>query len=95
MRIGQEVYESHCLSCHQAGGEGIEGIFPAIKGSTVVNGPVGGHIDLILNGKPPLMASFRNVLKPEEIAAVITYQRNALGNNVGDVVQASDVASRQ
>ena len=95
MRIGQEVYEGHCLSCHQPGGEGIEGMFPAIKGSAVVNGPVGGHIDLILNGKPPLMASFRNVLKPEEIAAVITYQRNALGNNVGDVVQASDVASRQ
>ena len=95
MRIGQEVYESHCLSCHQAGGEGIEGMFPAITGSAVVNGPVGGHIDLILNGKPPLMASFRNVLKPEEIAAVVTYQRNALGNNMGDVVQASDVASRQ
>jgi len=70
-------------------------MFPAIKGSAVVNGPVSGHIDLILNGKPPLMASFRNVLKPEEIAAVITYQRNALGNSTGDIVQASDVASHQ
>ena len=95
MALGQSVYEGHCLSCHQAGGEGIEGMFPAIKGSAVVNGPVSGHIDLILNGKPPLMASFRNVLKPEEIAAVITYQRNALGNSTGDFVQASDVASHQ
>jgi cytochrome c oxidase subunit II len=95
MTLGHAVYEGHCISCHQAGGEGIEGMFPAIKGSAVVTGPVSGHIDLILNGKAPLMASFRNVLKPEEIAAVITYQRNALGNNTGDIVQASDVASHQ
>jgi cytochrome c oxidase subunit 2 len=95
MSLGQTVYEGHCLSCHQASGEGIEGMFPAIKGSAVANGPVSGHINLILNGKPPLMASFRNVLKPEEIAAVITYQRNALGNSTGDIVQASDVASHQ
>lgn len=95
MALGKAVYEGHCLGCHQADGEGIEGMFPAIRGSAVVNGSVGGHIGLILNGKPPLMASFRNVLKPEEIAAVITYQRNALGNNTGDIVQASDVASHQ
>jgi cytochrome c oxidase subunit 2 len=95
MSLGQTVYEGHCLSCHQASGEGIDGMFPAIKGSAVANGPVSGHINLILNGKPPLMASFRNVLKPEEIAAVITYQRNALGNSTGDIVQASDVASHQ
>jgi cytochrome c oxidase subunit II len=88
---GQKVYEAHCASCHQLNGEGISGLFPAIKGSKVVNGPVADHIKIVLNGKPPLMASFKNILKPEEVAAVITYQRNALGNHTGDVVQASDV----
>ena len=92
---GRSVYESHCQSCHQATGEGISGLFPAIKGSAIANGPVSNHISLVQNGKPPLMASFRNILTPEEIAAVITYQRNALGNSTGDVVQASDVASHQ
>lgn len=95
MAQGQSVYESHCQSCHQATGEGISGLFPAIKGSAIANGPVSNHISLVQNGKPPLMASFRNILTPEEIAAVITYQRNALGNSTGDVVQASDVASHQ
>ena len=95
MAQGQAVYETHCQSCHQASGEGIPGLFPAIKGSAIVNGPVPDHISLVQNGKPPLMASFRNILTPEEIAAVITYQRNALGNSTGDVVQASDVASHQ
>jgi len=88
---GQKVYEAHCASCHQAGGEGIPGLFPAIKDSKVVNGPVSDHIALVVNGKPPLMASFKNILKPEEVAAVITFQRNSFGNNTGDVVHASDV----
>jgi len=91
MALGQKVYESHCAGCHRTGGEGTPGLFPAIKNSPVVNGPVAAHVGLILNGKPPLMSSFRTVLKPEEIAAVATYQRNALGNSTGDVVQANDV----
>ena len=91
MAEGQKVYETHCASCHQANGEGISGLFPAIKGSKVANGPVSDHISLVVNGKPPLMASFKNILKPEEVAAVITYQRNSFGNNTGDVVHASDV----
>lgn len=94
LATGKAVYEAHCLSCHQANGEGIAGLFPAINGSAVASGPVEAHVDLVLNGKPPLMASFRNILKPEEIAAVITYQRNALGNSTGDVVTAGDVAAR-
>ena len=95
MAVGQKVYESHCLNCHQAQGEGIPGLFPAIAHSAVVNGPIADHVKLVLNGKPPLMASFRNILTPEEIAAVVTYQRNAFGNSTGDVVQASDVASHE
>ncbi|MFN5746782.1 MAG: cytochrome c oxidase subunit II [Methylococcaceae bacterium] len=93
MALGQKVYEANCLSCHQANGEGIEGLFPAINGSAVANGPVSAHVSLVLNGKPPLMASFRSVLTPAELAAVVTYQRNALGNSTGDVVQPGDVAN--
>lgn len=91
MALGQKVYESHCAGCHQTNGEGIPGLFPAIKNSPVVNGSVSAHVGLILNGKPPLMSSFRTVLKPEEVAAVATYQRNALGNSAGDIVQTNDV----
>ena len=95
MALGQKVYESHCQSCHQSHGEGIQGLFPAITNSAVVNGPVAAHANIILNGKPPLMSSFRNVLKPEEIAAVMTYQRNALGNATGDVVKPGDIVSAE
>ena len=88
---GQKVYETHCAGCHQTNGEGIPGLFPAIKGSKVVNGPLDDHIKIVLNGKPPMMSSFKNILTPEEVAAVITYQRNSFGNSTGDVVHASDV----
>jgi len=91
MALGQKVYESNCLSCHQANGEGIPGTVPALRNSAIVTGPVADHVARIVNGKPPLMASFRSVLTPAEIAAVATYQRNALGNHTGDVVKAGDV----
>ena len=93
MAQGKKVYEANCLSCHQADGAGVPGTIPAIAKSPVVNGPVGAHIGLVLNGKPPMMASFKNVLTPAEIAAVVTYQRNALGNSTGDVVRADEISA--
>jgi cytochrome c oxidase subunit 2 len=92
---GKKVYETHCAGCHQTNGEGIPGLFPSITNSPVVKGPVAAHVGILLNGKPPLMSSFRNVLKAEEIAAVVTYQRNALGNSTGDVVHAADVTAHE
>ena len=94
MAQGKKVYEANCLSCHKADGAGIPGTFPAITNSAVVKGPVGAHVGLILNGKPPMMASFKNVLTPAEVAAVVTYQRNALGNNTGDVVRANEISAQ-
>ena len=93
---GEKVYGAHCAACHQASGAGLPGIFPAISGSEVATGPLDEHVKMILNGKPgTAMAAFRNQLSDEELAAVITYQRNALGNSVGDSVQAADIAAQR
>lgn len=92
MSQGESIYTARCAVCHQANGEGIPGAFPAIKGSTIATGPISEHIDVIVNGRPgTAMQSFSNQLSDKEIAAVITYQRNAWGNDTGDTVQASDV----
>jgi len=37
------------------------------------------------------MMPFVSQLSDEDIASVVTYQRNALGNNVGDVVLPADI----
>ena len=88
---GQAVYDTNCAACHQADGNGSD-VFPAIAGSTVATGPLGDHLNLVLNGKPgTAMAAFEGRLSDAELAAVVTYQRNAFGNDVGDSVQPSRV----
>lgn len=94
MASGEEVYLKSCAACHQPNGEGLAGVFPALKGSAIALGDIGAHIDIVVNGKSgSAMQAFKEQLSPEEIAAVVTYQRNAWGNNVGDVVLPSTVAT--
>ncbi len=90
--IGTQIYVDRCAVCHQASGAGIPGAFPAITGSPVATGDIDQHIDVIVNGRSgTAMQAFATQLTDKEIAAVVTYQRNGLGNNTGDVVQAADV----
>jgi len=92
MTLGEQVYVARCAMCHQVGGEGIAGAFPKIKGSPIALGDIAAHIDVVVNGKPgTAMQAFANQLTAKELAAVITYERNAWGNDTGDVVQVSDV----
>ena len=94
---GAKVYAANCVACHQANGKGLPPTFPALDGSTIVNGPKAAHIERVLNGKPgTAMAAFGKQLSDTEIAAVITYERNSWGNKTGDAIQPAEVkASRQ
>lgn len=95
MELGAKVYAS-CSACHGANGQGIPQVFPAIAGSPIVNGPVDAHIELIMFGKAgTAMAAFANQLSDEELAAVITYQRNSFGNTAGDVVLPADIKAKR
>jgi cytochrome c oxidase subunit II len=87
---GQAVYEKNCAVCHQVNGAGLPPAFPALTGSPVTTGPIEGHVDVILNGKN-LMPAWKAILNDVDIAAVVAYERNALGNSVGDVIQPSAV----
>jgi len=89
---GEKIYASNCVACHQATGKGVPGNFPALEGSKVVLGPQEGQIDLLLKGKAgTAMASFKQ-LSDVELAAVMTYTRNAFGNKADDgVVQPREV----
>lgn len=94
MERGKSVYEKACASCHQPNGEGIPGAFPALKGSALAMGPMEGHLDIVVHGKAgSAMAAFGAQLSEVDMAAVITYERNAWGNNVGDILQPIDVAN--
>jgi len=93
MAKGQEVYGRSCASCHGVNGEGIPGAFPALHGSAIAQGPVDGHLNIVVNGKAgTAMQAFGAQLSEVDLAAVITYERNAWGNQSKDnIVQPADV----
>ncbi|WP_304640030.1 cytochrome c oxidase subunit II [Pseudomonas sp.] len=92
MERGQRVYSSACASCHQPGGEGIPPMFPSLKGTDMVLNDIPGHINIVVNGKPgTAMGAFGRQLSEVDLAAVITYERNAWGNDTGDVVTPLDI----
>lgn len=89
---GETVYSTYCAACHQPGGEGVPDTFPAIKGSLVATGPSEEHLALVFNGKQgTAMQAFGAQLSDVDLAAVVTYQRNEFGNDMGDLVQPSMV----
>ena len=92
MVLGEQVYMANCAACHQPTGLGLPGVFPALKGSPIVLGDVKDHIDIVLHGKPgTAMQAFDKQLSIKQLAAVITYKRNAWGNDTGDVIQPSQI----
>ncbi len=99
MAHGKEVYEKNCAVCHQPDGKGVPPAFPALAGSQVINGPIfdkdgkliaNSHLDRVFNGKN-VMPAWKGTLNDVDIAAVVTYERNSFGNNLGDLVQPAQV----
>lgn len=91
---GERVFAANCAACHQADGKGLPPVFPALDGSPVVTGDASGQIELVLKGKAgTAMAAFGGQLSDAELAAVITYTRNAWGNQSGEAVQPADVVA--
>ena len=102
--LGGQVFhrEAHCVTCHQANGQGLDPAFPALVGTPWVTGSEermikialhGIHGKIEVNGKVydpekgvPPMTAFGSILKDEEVAAVLTYVRNSWGNKAAPVL---------
>jgi len=97
MHRGKEKYAIACAACHSISGKGRPPLFPALEGSSIVVGqPITRHIDIVLQGIPgSAMPAFYNQLSDIDIAAIVTYERNAWDNNTGDVVQPNTIGARR
>ena len=94
MATGESVYNTNCAACHQANGQGIPGVFPPIAGSAIATGEISAHVNIVLNGKSDTaMQAFGEQLGDADLAAVVTYQRNAFGNDTGDLIQPSAITA--
>jgi cytochrome c oxidase subunit 2 len=93
MELGKNVYAAQCATCHLADGQGLAPAFPALAGSEVANGPLDNNIEIVLHGrKGTAMQAWGDMLSESDIAAALTYTRNAFGNETGDVVQPQTIA---
>ncbi|MBO0929369.1 cbb3-type cytochrome c oxidase subunit II [Fibrella aquatilis] len=88
---GAALYAQHCQACHQAGGEGLKGAFPPLKGSPIVNDANAEMlVRIVLQGydaraEYAVMPPFAQKLSDAEIAAIATHERSAWSNRAEKV----------
>ena len=94
MRKGERVYATACAACHQMNGGGVADMFPPIGGSPVATGDLAEHMTVVMSGRSgTAMRGYSTQLSDAELAAVLTYQRNAFGNATGDLVQPAQITA--
>ncbi len=99
LSVGASLFESNCVTCHQANGSGVSGAVPPLAGSRYVTGPADAPVQILLHGISGAIAvagneydgrmpRFGETLSNREIAAVVSYIRQQWGHNAGSVTPA-------
>ena len=102
LQRGARLYETHCAQCHGKQGEGVDAAYPRLAGNRAVTLPVTANLVQVTihgafapatggNPRPFGMPPFALTLSDADIAAVLTYIRNAWGNQASGVSEL-DVA---
>jgi mono/diheme cytochrome c family protein len=92
---GARLYVDNCMACHQAGGVGVPGAIPALKGNGVINADDPADLmKVVLQGVPgrgkyPTMPAFADRLSDGQIADVLDYVRSRWGNSAPQNVTPS------
>ena len=99
---GARGYERHCANCHGERGEGVPGAYPALAGNRAVT--MDPPINLVRiaahggfppqtagNPRPFGMPPFTQALDDADLAAILSYVRNAWGNR-GSLLSSPDVS---
>ena len=90
-RQGKDIFEDNCAQCHRLNGEGLPGTFPAHNGNPFVLGDPAPVIATVLNGrkgKLGLMPTWKDKLDDRQVAAAVTYIRQAWSNRASAVTPA-------
>jgi mono/diheme cytochrome c family protein len=80
---GEKIYSENCSDCHRANGAGLPNTFPALHGNSFVQGDPDRLISLVLNGRKGelgRMPAWKNKLDDRQVAAVVSYIRQAWSN---------------
>mgnify|MGYP005656838639 FL=1 len=97
MARGESFYSVNCAACHQANGQGIPPVFPALAGSQIALNDSSKHIEILMEGvQGSAMAAFGDSYSEVDIASVITYTRQAWSNGAdgdGVIVTPQDIVA--
>jgi len=94
---GKAVFEDSCAQCHRANGGGLPATFPALNKNPFVLGDPQPVIATVLNGRQGNlgnMPAWKDKLDDQQIAAVVTYLRQAWSNRAPAVTPAMVAAVR-
>ena len=103
---GEDLYGRRCAACHGKDGRGVAGVYPPLDGNSSVNEPTGINAIrvVLLGGFPPVtegnprpysMPPFAQSLNDADVAAVVTYVRQAWGNRAPPVLERDVGTYRQ
>lgn len=105
--LGKRVYTANCMTCHQATGQGVAGVYPPLAGSEWVLEPqhekhmiaivlhgLNGPITVKGNQYNNAMTPFGGILRDDQIANVLTYIRSEWGNEAPPVTPEQVAAVR-
>lgn len=90
---GKLLYTQTCSACHQNNGKGIQGAFPPLAGSPVVNDENPELlVQIILKGYDARseygqMPAFGEQLTDSEVAAIANHERTSWGNNASKLTE--------
>jgi mono/diheme cytochrome c family protein len=111
LALGEKVYTITCVTCHQPNGAGNPANqIPPLDGSEWVAGSEAGELRLIallmkgvtgpitVKGQTfnsPQMQNFGAQMKPRQLAAVLSYVRQAWSNKAGEITEAQVLAAKK
>jgi cytochrome c oxidase subunit 2 len=95
LKRGEKVYGSNCAACHQANGKGAGPIKPLDGSAVVRNADHGVQIQIVLRGVANGAMPSWKALSDTDLAAVITYTKNAWSNKTGQLVQPAEIVAQR
>jgi len=92
---GEKVYAANCAACHQASGKGA-GSIKALDGSAIVkDADHARQIQVLLQGAGNGAMPAWKQLSDTDLAAVVSYTKNAWSNKTGQLVQPSEIVAQR
>ena len=92
---GEKVYAANCAACHQANGKGAGPIKPLDGSAIVRDTDHAKQLQVLLQGAANGAMPAWKQLSDTDLAAVVSYTKNAWSNKSGQLVQPTEVMAQR